>query len=65
MEEDFDVYLKTPDSIGIFVFEEDVAKQADFCTGAAGLSGVNTDTLKAWLLRYGAHSDALCVEIAE
>ena len=64
-EEDFDVYADKPYSIGIFIFEEDVAKQAAFCTGAAGPIGVNADALKAWLLRYGAHSEALRVEMAE
>ena len=64
-EEDFDVYTDTLDSIGIFIFEEDVAKQAAFCTGAAGPSGVNEDALKAWLLQYGAHLEALRVDMAE
>ena len=54
-EKDFDVYPNTPDSIGIFVFEEDVVKQVAFCTGTVSPSGVNADALKAWLLWYGAH----------
>ena len=59
------MYANTPDSIGIFEFEEDVAKQAAFCTGAAGPSGVNADALKEWLLQYGAHLEALRLEMVE
>ena len=49
-EEGFDTYQSTPNSTGIFIFEEDVEKQAVFCSSAAGPGGVNADMLKGWLL---------------
>ena len=43
----------------LYFFEEQIAKAARRLSGGAGPMGVDAIMLKEWLLRHGAHSDAL------
>ena len=63
-EDHFDEYETTPDSVGVFCYEEDVAKACAKMRGASGPCGVDSDLLKGWLLRYGTRSDKLREEMA-
>ena len=63
--EDFDAYAEEPDALEVNCWEEDVATIASRLNGAAGPCGVDSQTLESWLLRYGAHSTRLRMEMAE
>ena len=48
----------------VYVYEEDVAKEASRLCGAAGLCGVDGLLLKSWCLRYKIFSEVLRAELA-
>ena len=50
--EHFDLYEHEPDSVGIFCFEEDVARGASGIDGASGPDGLDAQTLKYWLVNW-------------
>jgi len=65
----FDHYDDAQEGAGLFdvldtlYYEDDVAKAARRLSGGAGPCGVKSQQLKDWLLRFGAHSEALRVEM--
>ena len=50
------------DPVPIFCYKDYIARIPSKLNSAAGLSEVDDETLKSWLLRHRVHSVALCEE---
>ena len=62
----FESYDAVPDApVPLSITAETVETVADKLSGAAGCSGANAVDLCNWLMRHGAESEALCLEMAE
>ena len=61
----FSEYLWVDESIPIMCHEDYVARIAQKLSGVTGLSGLDGEQLKGWLLRHRVYSDALCEEMGE
>ena len=67
-EEAFDAYPDAADlldTMPVYCYEECVAKATARLSGGPRPCGVEAETLKHWLLRYGAHSEKLREAMAE
>ena len=66
--EDFDTHPDPPDlwdTPQLHCYEEQVAKAVARLSGGAGPCGVDGIMLRSWMLRHGAHSERLRVELAK
>ena len=63
--ENFNQYEHEPDSVGILIYEEDVAREAGKIDGAPGPDGLDALTLRFWLCNWTTRSEKLHEEMAE